>query len=178
MKLIDLLVQELPKQGGWPTASEGLALPLAGNDLVTSWRFNSELDLFVTCTYGSEVVTREEYEAAIAASQQPAWNGDGLPPVGCECESLHCFEGSAWQRIVIKWSDENQFLYEWLRDGHPVHHLLGYVNQFRFRPIRAEVECKREDAIQAIASFAITYRDAAEIYDAIAAGKIPNITLK
>ena len=32
-----------------------------------------------------EHVTREQYESTLAASKQPEWDGEGLPPVGCEC---------------------------------------------------------------------------------------------
>lgn len=176
MKLIDLLVQELPKQGGWPTASEGLALPLAGNDLVTSWRFNSELDLFVTCTYGSEVVTREEYEAAIAASQQPAWNGEGLPPVGCEVE--YAFIANYREQFsrgeVIAYGAEKVFM----RHGSSQNEFIHQLDKVMFRPISTEEDRKRHETLYALEKLDIDSDVTIRVLEAITAGIIPHITLK
>ena len=182
MKLIDLLVRELPKQGGWPTASEGLALPLAGNDLVTSWRFNSELDLFVTCTYGSEVVTREEYEAALAASQKSAWNGDGLPPIGAKCR-YRAFSDMPWVECEVLAWHANEVWLKRIEDGKTF--TMGNPELF---PMLTEAERKRKETAQEMcnlfgngiridekAGYGTTWL---EVYHAIAAGKIPNITMK
>lgn len=106
------------------------------------------------------------------------WNGEGLPPVGTECESLHCFIGSEWQRVIVKWSDEKQFLYEWVREGQPVHHLLGYVEQYRFRALLAVSERKRHESLYALEKLDIDTDITVRVLDAIAAGKIPHITLK
>ncbi len=104
------------------------------------------------------------------------WNGEGVPPVGLKCQALHCFSEERWQDIIVKWKNDEQFLYEWVRSGHPAHHLLGYVDQFKFRRFN-EIESLKEHTISGIASFAIGYTDATIIYDAIAAGKIPGVKL-
>lgn len=106
MKLIDLLVQELPKRGGWPEGAE-----IAVQDADSQICFSSHSDVYAdkgqTSWFGGDwgdgdwnnpfidtiaddrhkcIVSRKQYESALAASQKPAWNGEGLPPVGCECE--------------------------------------------------------------------------------------------
>lgn len=32
------------------------------------------------------MIRRDSYESALSASQKPAWNGEGLPPVGAKIE--------------------------------------------------------------------------------------------
>ncbi|HCT6523174.1 TPA: hypothetical protein OT511_001373, partial [Escherichia coli] len=34
----------------------------------------------------ADVVTKQQYESSLAALQKPAWNGEGLPPVGMHCK--------------------------------------------------------------------------------------------
>lgn len=84
MKLIDLLVQELPKRGGWPGGfvayqDDDLEVRFMGGEGYTSGDFIAD----VLCSPdGNELstckgirhagpVTREEYEFAIAASKIP-----------------------------------------------------------------------------------------------------------
>lgn len=167
MKLIDLLVQELPKRGGWP---DGPFQHL--NDFLK----RNKLTFFVNHHYSyfedwdGNQVTREQYEAAIAAAQQPVWNGEGLPPVGCECEVLISKE---WQKCEILVHtrfgaiDCAVFKTESILDCYPEGH---------FRTIRSE----REEAINQIADLigrGTFYSDAASVYDAIARGDIPGIKL-
>lgn len=53
----------------------------------------------------------------------------------------------------------------------------SYGDALKFRPIRSEAERKRSDIIDALTNF--TFRgDATDIYDAIAAGKIPGVKLE
>ena len=109
MKLIEMLVQELPKSGGWPEDAEYCHLTQydrhcltivfshkqigTGNNSITSKEemVFSGIGSLGDTLYGC-IVTAKEYESALAASQKPAWNGEGLPPVGCECE-CHVDEG-------------------------------------------------------------------------------------
>lgn len=103
MKLIDLLRQELPKRGGWPEGAncinqgwDGRLEKYAEDD--QSYDLEMETIFPLTTNHrvesksvhecGADFVTREQYEAALAATQQLVWDGTGLPPVGCECE--HC----------------------------------------------------------------------------------------
>ena len=96
MKLIDLLVKELPKRGGWPYGmidcrllSANLMVPCATfafgsdckKDQFDGRNFCFEIELPIHDLDSDEyqsVVTHEQYEAALIASQQVEFNGDEL----------------------------------------------------------------------------------------------------
>ena len=95
MKLIDLLVKELPKCGGWPDGmsycylpSVNLMAPCATLLLAQTtkrhflWaQFCCEIELPIGDLDSDEylsVVTREQYESALIASQKVEFNGDEL----------------------------------------------------------------------------------------------------
>lgn len=202
MKLIDLLVQELPKRGGWPNDAlsitqdndgslcvwdtndphyDGLSWKHhTGNSLIYFWY--GEWTMPLASDHKESIVTYWQYKEALAASQKPAWNGEGLPPVGCECEWLASGDHD-WVRVTVlvydgdgaclKPSDGSQSFF--------VGNVCG------FRPLRTEVDKKREVAAQALCDscggtgkvdenlgFGIMWFD---VFDAIAAGRIPGVKL-
>lgn len=97
MLLINLLVQELPKRGGWPDGVDVCIQDGTGRvrfDTTISglvrvgyiWALNKplykkEFNHDVCSDWEHSVVTREQYEAAL----KPVWDGKGVPPVGTEC---------------------------------------------------------------------------------------------
>lgn len=279
MKLIDILVQELPKRGGWPEGRN-----YAWQDETGEIRFDTEIDcdffpqervlcekrrpigkIFIDVS-DSFIVTREQYEAALAAKNegwiywgggecpvdtknlvdirlkvgftykschpgdyswrhaggggdiiayrlhQPqqvarteeeqeadlnecigqdvesAWNGEGLPPVGCECELKYkCHDDDAyWERVIIIWQRGDDTLVEYV-GGHfkntvqLTHNTSKLVD---FRPIRSEADKKRDEAVAVMLSVfgsnAATGTKAAlkAIYDAIAVGKVRGVKLE
>lgn len=120
------------------------------------------------------------------------WNGDALPPEGCECEVKSGKNSWALCRVVHSSSAGVAFVYLeepsaevssryiGVIDSIPYHHAPDY-----FRPIRTEAERKRSDICDKIygamckAERKDNRSDMAEaVYDAIATGKIPQITLK
>lgn len=108
----------------------------------------------------------------------PEWNGDGLPPVGVECETMLKVHGSPWVKFKCLAVD-GIAAFGFTGKGH----IVAQENTHNFRPIRTEAERKREEAVSAIFTHSSIRerdggRDAAElVYDAIAAGKIPGINL-
>lgn len=195
MKLIDLLVQELPKRGGWPDGAVECCRHYGTNsidfyDETGNWDDDCYLkygkDFAKDCIYeetsGShrlQSISRSEYEEAIAASQKSSWNGEGLPPVGCECEArLRCNDGEWFFfrcvgvdcGVAFGWAGKEAVT-------------LG-KGSYEFRPLRTEVEKKRDAFINAVLDDMrvipcdLSLRDeVAVIYDAIAAGKIPGVKL-
>lgn len=191
MKLIDLLVQELPKHGGWP---EGVALIdqardgmiFDPTDPVMPYLFDSHL-FELADDWDVTQVTREQYEAALAASQ-PQWNGEGLPPVGCECEF---YNGNRYyvrnsspqdgQKVKVVHHEVSGAgipcaVFVWIGDDNSVKSEAAQSGLFR--PIRSVVERKRDDIANAIneavdASGTIGH----VLYDAIAAGKIHGLCI-
>lgn len=198
MKLIDLLVKKLPKRGGFVQGANEAVQDADGNvKFFDSGRLRFERDYecgrwcgsarsdfycignynFNTTLaddYDSSIVTRDQYEAALAASQQPAWNGGVLPPIGTECEVNRAGD---WMCCRI----------EFISGMHVVMKMAGSEVCWQtcactFRPLRTEAERKREDLKSAIAEIcrqsASNGHSADLIYDAIAAGKIPGVKLE
>lgn len=201
MKLIDLLVKELPKRGGWPHDAlsitqdndgslcawdtndphyEGFSWKHhAGNSLMHYW-YREEWATQLSSDHKESIVTYWQYKAALAASQKPAWNGEGLPPSGVECEArLRCNDGEWFFfrcvgvdcGVAFGWAGKEAVT-------------LG-KGSYEFRPLRTEAEKKRDAFINAVLDDMrvipcdLTFRDeVAVIYDAIAAGKIPGVKLE
>lgn len=202
MKLIDLLVQELPKRGGWPEGVAAMAQDTDGDVKHCSDTEDIKIGSYVTgrsCIGGSysmrmmevtedqatSIVTREQYEAALAAAQQPVWDGEGLPPVGCECEAKYRDAANAeWFifrcvgvdcGVAFGWAGKEAVTLD--RDS------------YEFRPIRSEADRKRDEVGLAL-YHAINWNAEGELaspkrmedykkaYDAIAAGNIPHIRIE
>ncbi|EGJ2553784.1 hypothetical protein IHF37_004575 [Salmonella enterica] len=171
MKLIDLLVQELPKRGGWPDGAE-----IAVQDADSQICFSSHGDVYAnkcqTDWYGGDwgdgdwsnpfidtiaddrhecIVSRKQYESALSASQKPAWNGEGVPPVGCECEySLNA--GRTWWKCKIDYIVGTQGVVMLCDTFEGVQYVKfsSYGGTLKFRPISAEADKKRERICDAI----------------------------
>lgn len=118
----------------------------------------------------------------IGQDAAPVWNGEGLPPVGCECE-VSVDGGRSW--CTYRAINE--------KNGARLIEIGNFTEEFQnnnwiFRPIRSEEERKRDIAIQSMNS---VWRDIAGkevngkllsiyevIYATIAAGKIPGMKLE
>lgn len=246
MKLIDLLVKELPKRGGWPEGVTYIGqeydreLMFYGRGNISTGLILNELAIdHRKLGKSGEKITRAQYEAALAANKavvghngwidwqggecpvdsdaivevkfrnpsrnkfnndragdfawshdgfggdiiayrlrQPAkseqacddaaeaddeadlnecigqdvdtpeWNGEGLPPVGCECELKYkCHNDDAyWERVIILWKRGDDTLVEYVGDHFKnttqlIHKTSMHVD---FRPLRTEAEKVRE----------------------------------
>lgn len=128
----------------------------------------------------------EKY-AQFEASQ--VWNGEGLPPVGCECEySLN--GGKTWWNCKVDYIVGTQGVVMLCDTFEGVQYVQfsSYGNALKFRPTRSEAERKREKAVQALCNagggngrvdeesgYGSCWFD---VYEAIAAGKIPGVKLE
>lgn len=202
MKLIDLLVQELPKRGGWPIGAAASAqdndgevcfyansrIHRSGNNLVWSIPALGENKVVKRRIFMKQaedmtesIVTREQYEASLAV---PAWNGEGLPPVGCEFEyGAHrsvakCIAVSYHHVFASKGDpdDENSDYEEFLID---IQHSSFYPVSFGADRKRIEIAQQLCDSfgngikVDDKKGFGKTWLN---LYDAIAAHQIDGIT--
>ena len=113
------------------------------------------------------------------------WDGEGLPPVGVECEySLN--SGRTWFKCKIDYILGTQglvMLADVFAGGQWVS-FHEYDGKLKFRPLRTEYEKEREAAETAMRTClagtgaGITPMAAKGIYEAIAAGKIPGVKLE
>lgn len=199
MKLIDLLVQELPKRGGWPHNALSITQDDDGslcvwdtndphydgfswkhhtrNSLVHYWHGIEDVPL--SCDHRELIVTYWQYKAALAASQKPTWNGEGLPPAGCECEFIS--NDTSWGVVRVIGMDDDKAV---IKPSGEIYYGITPSNRQVFRPPRTEAEMKHEAVLESICAVlemvAQDYKRSDEaklIYEAIAAGKIPGVKL-
>lgn len=184
MKLIYLLVKELPNRGGWPAAAVE-AMSFNHNPGVIHF-FDEEgkkvIDAIKFDGYKApymDTVTTEQYEAAIASSKKSVWNGKGLPPIGCDCEA---YDGLNWYPATVV-AHCDGFAFAWNYD-----HAITFtsISVANFRPIQTEAERKREGFAKSLCDHLDDLTDwdspvgkvhALAIYDAIASGKISGVKL-
>lgn len=186
MKLIDLLVKELPKRGGWPDGVSEIGQDYDG-ELMFYGRGNARTRLYLPLSsdhrdwfcHNGDRVTKDRYESALAASKKPAWNGEGLPPVGCECEYIS--NGTSWGKVKVIGFDDEKIV---IRPSGEIYYSITQSNKDVFIPLRTEADKKRDSALDAIyGAIASAKREhnlsdeADEVYKAIAAGKIPGVKL-
>lgn len=208
MKLIDLLVQELPKRGGWPDGANYAVQDADGtvkfaktliylHHLAGEWRSNENghdwiyVDKpfegnFVTEWTADDnhkaVIAMARYECEISKNEKgkqsaDEWNGEGLPPVGCECEIS--FSGKSLGQCEILFVGDSLIVW---KQKSSQQEGSGYHGHMKIRPLRTEAERKRDAAIEAMQREANegdnwVYSEYEIIYDAIAAGKIPGVKL-
>ncbi|QHJ79542.1 MAG: hypothetical protein [Caudoviricetes sp.] len=203
MKLIDLLVQELPKLGGWPEGAGFIAADEDGD--IDSYVHKPHLDLpskswvdhegggyhehnvvkaKKVCDWNVCVISEEQYESAVAASKQVEWDGLGMPPVGCECGARKKSPGEGWWNFKVEHISSGCIFGFWIKSGQGAALDCDEYDFMPLNPIRTEAARRRENCCDKIfgamckAERKDNRSDMAEaVYDAIAAGKIPGIKL-
>ena len=98
---------------------------------------------------------------------EPVWDGEGLPPVGVECEGLfprHPGNSFEWQDCLVLYVFEHECAVKSKGTS-----TLHYCDQFR--PIRSPEDVARDDFIKklsgnVIEGFSIGTKFAAALYDA------------
>jgi len=135
---------------------------------------------------GAEFVTRQQWLSAKERKNMVEWNGEGLPPVGCECE---LYDLEQWIEVKIKYIGDHVVVVHAF--GSAVHERVFHLAKHpdKFRPIRPKAERHREEVGRALFD-AINWNqcdepvsdsrmeDYRKAYDAIAAGKIPGVKLE
>lgn len=197
IKLIDFLVDVL---GGWPVDKKHHAF-IAQDDDGELWAFSVKPNKNITrgvwevpsgngCYLGiyariaddcsTSIVTREQYESALAASKKAEWDGVGLPPVGLAVEMQYA--GGEWLAGILIAHGEEQIIFKY--DGE--REFSGHRNNYEFRPARSETDKNRDNAIEMMIDIFFNTPPAdspneedrlamTQLYDAIAAGKIPHV---
>lgn len=132
-------------------------------------------------------ITRADDEAdlneCIGQDAAPVWSGEGHPPVGVECE--YSWAGEPWASGVIRYISKHTIIIETQGDSTGDTECAYHPTDIKLRPLRTEADRKRDDICDKIygamtnAKRKDNHSDMAEeIYDAIAAGKIPGVKLE
>lgn len=194
MKLIELLVKKL---GGWPIDKKHHAFIAQDNDgdlwafpsapSMNSgrgdWEVNSGdgcylFNLEVADDNKEAIITRERYEAALAASKTE-WSGNGLPPVGMEIEYKFTkvnYRTDFSRGKVLAYGMHNVFMEHWSSKNE----FIQPLDKIEFRPIRSEEDKKRDEIIEALKEglgHAHGLYDLMQIYHLLNNGKIPHIRI-
>lgn len=181
MKLIEFLISKDCEGWKWPNGI-AKAVVLDGGRSV-SFFYNDSLPPALSETLIAprifvehECVTLDQYEATLAASK-PEWDGKGLPPVGAEVEAFNSVTDRWYPVRIVYSSGLNSAWIELDSNGNID---SSSSSLMRLRPIRSEADKKRDEAINEITRvmgvFAVK-EVGKDIYDAIAAGKIPHIRI-
>lgn len=130
-----------------------------------------------------EVWALELYPTTGKEDSSLVWDGEGLPPVGCECEYETKFDG--WQPVRIELIKSEGIAFTWLANSQAYNGLdcVGVQKSGHFRPIRSEADKKKCDTIEKMLAifFGVPPVDEpnendrfamSELYDAIKSGKI------
>lgn len=119
MKLIDLLVKELPELGGWPEGALNAtqdkdgevcfsagAVPEFGLAAWTGgdWCGN-EFHTITASDYATAIVTREQYESALAASKDVVGHDGWIQWAGGECP----VDSDAIVDVKCRWHNQHQY---------------------------------------------------------------------
>lgn len=205
MKLIDLLVQELPKRGGWPDGANYAVQDADGtvkfsktltylHYLTGEWRSNENghdwihrdrpfegnfVTEWTADDNHSAVISMTRYECEISKKETGKQSADECNGEGVPtvgCE-CECKFLDAWHVCKVLFVGAEVIV--GVIDGSE---RAFSVNHTKFRPLHTEAERRRYAAIEAMQSEADEggnwiYSEYEIIYEAIAAGKIPGVKL-
>ncbi|MGK1930552.1 hypothetical protein ACR91X_24785 [Klebsiella pneumoniae] len=124
----------------------------------------------------------------IGQDAAPVWSGEGLPPVGCECEIQFLKDTPPAEWFSFKLIGVHEEIVIVTLDGENTwRHISKFSpDKVAFRPIRTEAERKRDEAIEEMIKIATMYTTKSlgldlafnSIYNSIAAGEIPGVKLE
>ena len=111
MKLIDLLLQELPKRGGWPKGVDAVEQDCEGELFEKDSDYCSCFKLEKCDDWITDVVTKQQYEAAIAASKAVVGHDGWIQWSGGECPV------DSDEIVEVKFRNANQYQFNSDRAG-------------------------------------------------------------
>lgn len=191
MKLIDVLVQELPRRGGWPEGVEEIWQDYDRLMRPLGWFHDELCDDHRRQHHDAHVkISRKQYEAALTASKTE-WKGDGLPPVGVNAEVFFSADTEPkWHSFLAKFIGENHViaLVGMEEISYKKDELL--TSDVKFAPLRSEEVRKHDEITQSIMDVLNDYdfelvhirsdqkRIATYLVERINSGMIPHIRIE
>lgn len=153
MKLIDLLVKELPRRGGWPEGALNATQDKDGEVCFSAgavpefgyaaWEggdwCGNEFHTITASDYATAIITREQYESALAASKAVAGHNGWIQWSGGECP----VDSDAIVEVKCRHPSSNQFNNDRAGDFYWSHDGLGYdIIAYRLQqPTKSEHAC-------------------------------------
>lgn len=119
MRLVDLLVKELPRREGWPEGVDVVRQNCKGRLFEIDSDYCSDFKLEKCDDWIADVVTREQYEAALAASKAVVGHDGWIQWAGGDCP----VDSDAIVEVKYRHPSSNQFNndragdFDWSHDG-------------------------------------------------------------
>lgn len=145
MKLIDLLVKELPKRGGWPAGVDAVEQDCEGELFEKDSDYCSGFKLEKCDDWITDVVTKQQYEAAIAANKAVVGNDGWIQWAGGDCP----VDSDVIVEVKCRWHNQHQYnndragVFYWAHTGSNAD-IIAYRLQ---QPTKSEQAC--DDAAEA-----------------------------
>lgn len=122
MKLLDLLVKELPKRGGWPKGVDAVEQDCEGELFEKDSDYCSGFKLEKCDGWITDVVTKQQYESALAASKAVVGHDGWIQWAGGECP----VDSDAIVEVKCRHPSSHQFNNDRAGDFYWPHDGLGY----------------------------------------------------
>lgn len=122
MKLIDLLVKELPEFGGWPEGVDAVEQDSEGQLFEMESDYCSDFKLEKCDDWIADVVTKQQYEAALAASKAVVGHDGWIQWAGGDCP----VDSDAIVEVKYRHPSSYQFDNDRAGDFYWPHDGLGY----------------------------------------------------
>lgn len=124
----------------------------------------------------------QDLNECIGHGVDPAWHGEGLPPVGVECEYKFPYVNYRMdfsRGKVLAYGSKKVFMEHWSSKNE----FIQSLDNIEFRPLRTEAEKAREETIMCMshslrANGSVTAEQLNRLYSDIASGVIPGIRLE
>lgn len=124
----------------------------------------------------AEADDEADLNECIGQDAAPVWNGEGLPTVGCEFEygshrtKAKCLAVAHHMVFASKGNPDNE-------ESDYEEFMISILDS-EFHRVRTEAERKRDEAVKTIMLTGWCQAAAEEIYDLVAAGKVPGMKLE
>ena len=130
---------------------------------------------------GQETATQQFESLARDPSDSAAWNVNGVPPVGCECE-FKPYDNSEWRIGTVNYLSNHTIVIGLDKtDDEGMAEIVKHPRTLMYRPIRTEAQRKRDEVINALSEHfghGARLYNISGLYDKIAAGKIPHLKVE
>ena len=135
-------------------------------------RYRVSLCLSVEKIDGGCLISDDDARRIEKMLRRDEWNGDGLPPVGCECE-CHLDDGIV-NSIVVGYDFNGKTVV--MRNVSARKYFSVQSDSGNIKPLRSEADKKRDEDIEAIRAIICSPSQASatakKLYEAISTGKI------
>lgn len=150
-KLVEILARELKEwPEGWPAVGQAVDGDLHREPFTG---LHMDCGLSMGEDYMSAVVTHADWQAAVEAlnkSAEPAWNGEGRPPIGVEIEFSYPMWGYWLKGKVLCYGEQMIFMEQESSKGNGKFEGSMNPDGIMFRPIRTPEQIAADERLHKV----------------------------